>query len=361
MPRKKGRQPLTIIVVPHSERAPISFRFPNWLLPLISSLSLALLACFGILLVRSHRLSAELQELQQEKQIQLTRETEMRDTILAQQDEVQDLSQQVEDFGTEWAGIRALSADIQSLIGIPTPTDSPMATPVAYSDSPSEDTVQAEGPVALDAGAKGGGTQYSVAQPDMLLAVEKSQDLVQMQVTLPRALRALVELREQVLARVERIEPEKRSDPAELEQQLRLLAAAPHFWPTASRRISSKFGYRTLEGKFEFHKGIDIMVGPGTEIMATREGIVTKAGWRATYGWTVELEHEMGFTTIYGHNSQLFVQAGDRVEAGDVIALSGNSGRSTGPHLHYEIRLNDTAADPMKYLGLDDPNVLETE
>jgi murein DD-endopeptidase MepM/ murein hydrolase activator NlpD len=67
----------------------------------------------------------------------------------------------------------------------------------------------------------------------------------------------------------------------------------------------------------------------------------------------------MGFATTYGHNSQLLVSVGDKVFAGDVIASSGNSGRSTGPHLHYEIRLNDTPVDPVKYLGLDTPAVAQ--
>jgi murein DD-endopeptidase MepM/ murein hydrolase activator NlpD len=67
----------------------------------------------------------------------------------------------------------------------------------------------------------------------------------------------------------------------------------------------------------------------------------------------------MGFSTIYGHNSQLLVSEGDKVNAGAVLALSGNSGRSTGPHLHYEIRLNDTAVDPLKYLDTDVPSAVQ--
>ncbi len=180
-----------------------------------------------------------------------------------------------------------------------------------------------------------------------------------MQLVLPSTFRELLYLREQVLQRVEKIEPEKRSDPAELEKQLRLLATAPHSWPTQVRRISSKFGYRTIYGKLEFHNGIDIPVWYGSKILATKDGVVTKAGWEAGYGWTVEIAHEMGFTTIYGHNSKLLVQKGDEVKAGDVIALSGSSGRSTGPHVHYEIRLNGVPVDPLRYLDIDVPYVIE--
>ena len=177
-----------------------------------------------------------------------------------------------------------------------------------------------------------------------------------MQVTLPSTLRELLGLREEVLERMERIEPEKRATFEDLELQLRLLAAAPHAWPTDVHRLSSKFGYRMLWGQLEFHKGIDIPVWYGTEVHATADGVVTKAGWQSGYGWSVELEHEMGFTTIYGHNSRLLVERGDVVAEGDMIALSGNSGRSTGPHVHYEMRLNDVPVDPAKYLDLDTPS-----
>jgi murein DD-endopeptidase MepM/ murein hydrolase activator NlpD len=191
----------------------------------------------------------------------------------------------------------------------------------------------------------------------MAVAVEKGQDVVGMQVTLPSTLRELLRLREEVLERMERIEPEKRDTFEDLERQLRLLAAAPHLWPTETRRLSSKFGYRTLWGKLEFHKGIDLVVWYD-EVRATKDGVVTESGWQSSYGWTVELEHEMGFSTTYGHNSQLLVDTGDAVKAGDVIAISGNSGRTTGPHLHYEIRLNGTPVDPLKYLDADQPLVL---
>jgi len=361
VPQKKGKQPLTLIVVPHSERAPTSFRFPAWLVPLASTLSLALLACLGYFVVRSHYLSQELVKLQEAAGVQTARESEMRDTILAQQDEVQDLSQQVDDFQSEWVGVRALSADIQSLIGLPTPTSTPLATPEANPDAFYGSSAQVSRFAALDTDAKGGQVRAAIAGRDALMAVERSQDLVRMQVTLPRTLNSLMNIRDEILVRLDRIEPEQRSNPVELEEQLRLLASAPHLWPTESHRISSNYRYRTLWGKLEFHKGIDIPVWYGTKVFATKDGIVKQAGYRGGLGWSIELQHEMGFATIYGHNSQLLVSEGDIVKAGDVIALSGNSGRSTGPHLHYELQLSGASVDPLKYLGLDGPNVVEEE
>lgn len=359
MPRKKGRQPLTLIVVPHSERAPVSFSVPTWLLPLTCLLGLVLFVGMIFLAVHSYRLSHEIHELRQDKWLQLAREREMRNTILVQQEEVRALSQQVEEFQSELASISGLGNEIRELIGLPMPTTTPIAAPAAYSDSSYKNFAYEDPVVSEDFDGMGGRVSRELSERSMALAMEKSEDVIGMQLVLPSTFRELLYLREQVLQRVEKIEPEKRSNPAELEKQLRLLAAAPHLWPTQVRRISSKFGYRTLYGKLEFHNGIDIPVWYGSRVLATKDGVVTKASWQAGYGWTVELAHEMGFTTIYGHNSKLLVQKGDEVKAGDVIALSGSSGRSTGPHLHYEIRLNDVPVDPLKYLDTDVPYLIE--
>jgi murein DD-endopeptidase MepM/ murein hydrolase activator NlpD len=89
-------------------------------------------------------------------------------------------------------------------------------------------------------------------------------------------------------------------------------------------------------GKLAFHRGIDIAVPAGTPVRATRKGRVVFAGARRGYGSTVIVEHANGDRTLYGHNSQVAVTSGDLVESGTVVAYSGNTGRSTGPHVHYE-------------------------
>jgi murein DD-endopeptidase MepM/ murein hydrolase activator NlpD len=359
VPRKKGRQPLTLIVVPHSERAPVSICIPTWLLPVMCVLGLALLFGAGFLAVRSRYLDAEIRALQEEKELQVARAREMRDTILAQQEDVQGLSQQVEGFEAELAGVRTLSDEIRGLIGVSSPSAAPSATPAVYADPTVGSTARTARLADSDPNGQGGRLGGGLSDRSMMMAMEKSQDVVGMQATLPRTFRVLADLREEVLARMERIEPEKRTNPVDLEKQLRLLAAAPHFWPTEVRRISSKFGYRTLRGRLEFHKGIDMPMWYGTQVRATQDGVVAFAGWESGTGWTVELEHSLGFTTVYGHNSQLLLSQGDEVRAGDVIALSGNSGNSTGPHVHYEIRLNGTSVDPLKYLDMDQPLTFE--
>lgn len=104
--------------------------------------------------------------------------------------------------------------------------------------------------------------------------------------------------------------------------------------------VTSEVGWRVDpfgSGAIGFHRGIDIAVAEGTRVRATRAGIVIFAGKEGGYGNTVIVEHDGGVRTLYGHNKTLSVQKGQQVEAGEVIALSGNSGRSTGPHVHYEI------------------------
>jgi murein DD-endopeptidase MepM/ murein hydrolase activator NlpD len=117
--------------------------------------------------------------------------------------------------------------------------------------------------------------------------------------------------------------------------------------------LSSKYGKRIdpFSGKQEQHRGIDIAGKEGTSIMAVADGIVTWSGKRAGYGNLVEINHGKGYVTRYGHNKQPLVAAGDTVKKGQVIALMGSTGRSTGPHVHIEVLHNDKHVNPAKYLA----------
>ena len=108
----------------------------------------------------------------------------------------------------------------------------------------------------------------------------------------------------------------------------------------------SPFGYGT-----EFHPGIDISVPVGTPVKAAGKGVVTYAGWLSGYGNAVIIDHGYGIESVYGHNSEILVKVGQSVKRGDIIAKSGNTGRSTGPHVHFEVRVNGNPVDPMKYLA----------
>jgi murein DD-endopeptidase MepM/ murein hydrolase activator NlpD len=126
-------------------------------------------------------------------------------------------------------------------------------------------------------------------------------------------------------------------------------AARPSIRP-AYGHVTSGFGRRPgFWGILATHTGIDISLPIGTLIVTTADGTVSFAGLRSGYGYTVEVQHEGGLVTLYGHLSRPLAKAGDRVSQGQAVALSGNTGMSTGPHLHYEVRLNGVPVDPSRY------------
>ena len=125
-------------------------------------------------------------------------------------------------------------------------------------------------------------------------------------------------------------------------------AGTPAGWPT-NGFISSPYGLRF--GGTEFHQGIDIAADTGTPITATADGVVTSAGWNAGgYGNMVDIDHGDGITTRYGHASAVAVTAGEHVRRGQIIAYVGSTGHSTGPPLHYEVRLGGQPVNPAPYL-----------
>lgn len=122
--------------------------------------------------------------------------------------------------------------------------------------------------------------------------------------------------------------------------------------PVAKMRITSQFGMRNdpFDGKPKRHRGIDFAGKIGTELYAVAPGRVVSAGERVGYGTTVEVDHGLGFSTLYAHLSQIMVSRGDWVRPGTVVGLGGSTGRSTGPHLHYEIRYKGAPFDPSKFV-----------
>ena len=122
--------------------------------------------------------------------------------------------------------------------------------------------------------------------------------------------------------------------------------------PVENVRITSNFGTRNdpFTGEPKKHRGIDFAGKIGTELMSPAPGRVVSAGERVGYGTTVEIDHGLGFTTLYAHLSQIMVARGDWVRPGTVIGLAGSTGRSTGPHLHYEIRYKGVPFNPAKFV-----------
>ncbi len=152
-------------------------------------------------------------------------------------------------------------------------------------------------------------------------------------------------------AAMERMLAEWEAEEQAIEEQIRRLQSTPEgkkrlakvfhgkFMAPCSGRISCRFGYRIhpITKIYSFHTGVDIAVKSGTPVHAAADGTVVKAGWNKAYGYMVVIEHDGGYSTLYGHNSKLLVSVGDDVKQGDVIAKSGSTGWSTGPHVHYQL------------------------
>lgn len=136
-----------------------------------------------------------------------------------------------------------------------------------------------------------------------------------------------------------------------LNDRVSLSRATPRGWPTKGW-LTSYFGKRIspLSGNRVMHEGLDIAANTGTPVYATADGVVARVSYSVSYGKAVVIDHGYGYRTLYGHNSKILVNTGDRVRRGDRIALVGNTGRSTGPHLHYELRLDGVPIDPRKTL-----------
>lgn len=375
MPQKQAKEPITLLIISHSQRRPISFRFPRWVLSVLLFLLVISLGGIGVFAVRYYLLTQELAELRQVQRSAEVRQQELREAILSQHEEVKSLesnfntqmstvqknydalyrrvaefqrslTEQVQQFRNELQQIERLTDEVRSLVGLEEPTP----TPTAPSAGDEQSSLGGIGAGLTRASLSGTGSDLELSVQEVLNSNTNPavRELQALHDSLPARMSELEHLKQQVNERISVIEPEKRTSPEELERQLRLWDAAPKGWPV-SGRITSAFGYRVFRGKRDFHTGIDIAVWYRTPVAATADGVVIAAGWQSGYGWSVEIQHEEGWSTVYAHLSRYLVDVGDRVKRGQIIGLSGSSGNSTGPHLHYEIRLNGVPIDPWRY------------
>jgi len=136
-----------------------------------------------------------------------------------------------------------------------------------------------------------------------------------------------------------------------LDEKRSVLASTPTIWPVKGL-ITAGYGYRQspFTGAREMHEGLDVAEPYGSAILATADGIVSFAGPLAAFGNVVFINHGHGFTTFYAHSSKIKVKEGQSVKRGDVVAYVGTTGRTTGPHVHYEVQVNGLTVNPMKYI-----------
>jgi murein DD-endopeptidase MepM/ murein hydrolase activator NlpD len=136
-----------------------------------------------------------------------------------------------------------------------------------------------------------------------------------------------------------------------LEDQKVLLSSTPSIWPTKGW-LSSRFGYRIspFTQRKEMHKGLDISTRLNTPIVAPADGIIIKRGWNGSFGKMISIRHGNGYITKYAHLNKILVKKGQAVKRGDKLGLVGQTGRSTGPHLHYEVHLKGVPVNPLRYI-----------
>lgn len=192
------------------------------------------------------------------------------------------------------------------------------------------------------------GSMQMIGQVDGQLTEQLTEQLtgqvnaqVSIERTLPLVKRALVHISEQS-ARLESVYRKRR-----MAHDFRVSGL-----PVSNAHISSRYGYRVnpLSGRRQLHRGLDLVGKPGSRILALADGIVTYSGRNGGYGNLVEIEHPSGYRTRYAHNHSLLVPLGARVSKGQVIATMGSTGRSTGTHLHVEVRHEGKALDPQLYI-----------
>jgi murein DD-endopeptidase MepM/ murein hydrolase activator NlpD len=294
---------LTILFLTDATTCPrqvrLSQRALGWILA-GGGLALLVLGYFGI-----HFLTIEVDYLE------LIR---LRHAVQAQQE----MAEQLETLSQEMNRLRSFDTQIRRLAGMQTPPG-------------------AEG---KNTWAVGGGTLE-------LAKALKTGEQAEQVLLLARLYQDLERLEREIALRAESLQAVTEY----LTKQKDRLIATPALWPTEGH-VTSPFGSRTspFTGQPQHHTGVDIAAPMGAPIRAPADGIVTFAGTLPGYGHALVLTHGFGFKTFYGHNQRNQVSKGQTVKRGQVIALVGNSGYSTGAHLHYEVLLNDQPQNPLKYI-----------
>jgi murein DD-endopeptidase MepM/ murein hydrolase activator NlpD len=265
-------------------------------------------------------LKAQANEQRQQLEERQRQLDETRQQLDARTAELAGLNEQVAALGQRVESMAALAGRLGQMLGLPVAT-----------------------------GPAGGDEPAPTPAPPAADAAELSQRLQSLDARSGATMQQLTRLDQALQQRINHLQAMTASGRRPLSAAA--IAAAPVGWPVHGPQ-SSGFGMREspIDGEPRFHPGLDLVVGPGTLVRATREGVVTMAGPDGNYGLVVMVRHAAGFETLYAHNSQLLVRAGQYVERGQPVARSGNTGASTGPHVHYEVHYQGTAIDPEPFL-----------
>lgn len=306
--KKKKNNHATFMYIPDSESKVVSVRIPKWL-PKAMAFGIALLLIVtSTLLYRTNSLNDKYSNSKQEiSSLAIINSAQKGEIEKLQNDTIQ-IHQQLEE------NIKALD-QIKEIVGIKKSTTSK--------------------------------DENKEVQPIITDTLEKKSDNSLQQINQIKT--SYRELSTQLLSQRQLID----SSLTTVKKQVAFLNAKPSISPV-NTRVTASYGTRknpfTNRGS-EFHPGIDFAGEIGTPVKATGDGVVIFSGWQSGYGNVVILSHGYGLTTLYGHNSKLLVKKGDKVKKAQIISKIGSTGRSTGPHLHYEVRLNGNLVNPSKYLN----------
>ncbi|KIL36872.1 hypothetical protein SD71_05615 [Cohnella kolymensis] len=239
------------------------------------------------------------------------------------QTEVAGLSEQAKTIGSRMNDIKKLESQLKDMVGIKDGDSSP-------SKGKAGDTAD----VSMDGGGTGG-EELPVTDPEMAMLVDQTrQDLLS------------------IGEQIEALQPELERTKQAVAKHQKLLRMTPTIWPADSRRVTSLFGVRTdpFTGRATFHGGLDLGGDTGDPVYATADGTVVTADRETAHGNHVVIAHSNGIKTGYSHLSKILTEVGAKVRKGDIIGELGSTGRSTGPHLHYEVFVNGERVDPQPYL-----------
>lgn len=313
----------TLLIIPEQGRSMFRFRMPLTLVAVAVTLAVLLIAALGAL-YKLHRHNLALLEALEN---QLTmKENEMEMTILHKNERIQQLqndilslSEQADQIRSKVEELQRLERELRELTG---------------TGHPEENGRQVE--IASSAGAlPSGGTLLPVPDDQFhhFVAYTESRmsDLDRSMTSLKSS---LTQAKEELIKRQE------------------ILRVTPNIWPTDSRKVSSEYGYRRdpFTRRLSMHTGIDIAGRHGAPVYAAADGKVITARYESGEGNHIVIDHTRGLRTVYMHLSKFAVKEGDTVKKGEVIGYIGSTGRSTGPHLHYEILVWGRQVDPADYL-----------
>jgi murein DD-endopeptidase MepM/ murein hydrolase activator NlpD len=284
----------------------IEIRLPAvWLLAVVAVLSLGTVLCGSWVVIRSarneDRYQAEIEQLREENQAQAFHIQKFTDRL-------GHLSVQMERLQNFHAKLKVLAnLDLQE------PQDPAMAA---------------------------GGPQPDARDINMQLEEGLKRQIQRVHWEMEE-LQMLAEIQERNAYKVERFFDSQRS----------LLASTPAIWPVRGW-VTSSFGQRIspFTGMLQMHEGIDIAARVGTPVKAAADGVVIYSGWKSEFGKFVTVDHGYGYRTRYGHLSRLYVTTGQKVKRGEALGAVGSTGRSTGPHLHYEVKVRGLPVNPKTYL-----------